>query len=219
MSRTIKVILIIVAALVVVGLGYAVINIVKGGSLNQIEQPTDTPLIPTVAPTPTPLESFPTPPPEETQPSVEPTGDDVDATQIIEYLRPVELGMLCTRRGVEVTVYSVTKMEMLGGFSPLPGNTYMSVDVEIKNKYWSEYEYLFIFLGLTDESGQSYFPPHPSPDIAPPPAIGVGTLAAGESIRGNIILEVPEDLTTGTFLYDIEAGSTGQSWCQFTWVE
>ncbi|MCJ7696636.1 MAG: hypothetical protein MUO40_14595 [Anaerolineaceae bacterium] len=219
MPRTLKVILIIIAALAVLALGYAVINIVTGGSLDLIGKPTATPLIPTVAPTPTPIESFPTPPPlDEMEPTMDPTGDEVLSTRVIRYLPPVELGTPCTRHGVSVTVFGATRMEMVSGFSPMVGNVYMSVDAEIKNVYWSEYEYLFVYLGFTDESGQSYYPPHPSPDIAPPPTIGVGTLASGESIRGNIILEVPEELTSGTFIYMIET-SAAQSWCQFTWEE
>ena len=126
--------------------------------------------------------------------------------------------MPCGRYGVKVTVYGATILETAGGFSPNTGNVYLSVDVEVENIYWSEFEYRFVYLGFTDESGQSYYPPHVSPISAPPPVIDVGTLARGESVRGNILLEVPEGLTMGTFIYMIET-NTAQSWCQFTWVE
>jgi len=207
MSRSLRVTLIVIAALVVVGLGYVIINISSGGSLFRIE------------PTPTALKSFPTPPPTEgTGPAVDPTGDDAIATRAIYYLAPGEMGAPCLRHGVEVTVFEVTRMEKVSEFTPMAGNIYMVVDLEIKNVYWNTYEYRFVYFGFTDVSGQSYFPPHPSPDVAPPPTIGVGTLARGESIRGNILLEVPAEVTTGTFLYSIES-SAARFWCQFDWEE
>jgi hypothetical protein len=205
MPRYLKVIIIIVATLVILWLGITLIDYFKGGSLNLSGKPTTTPWRPTVTPTQVGMETpyFTTMVPF--------------ATMVVRDLPPIDMGMPCTDQGVAVTVLGATLEETVGGFSPAVGNVYMVVDVQIENTSLDEYEYRFVYLGFMDANGQTYFPPHPSPVVAPPPTIDTGSLTKGESVRGNILLEIPSGQTTGTFRYSIET-VTIQTWCQFRWI-
>jgi len=204
MPRYLKVILIIIAALVVLWLGIIMIDRFTGGSLNLTGKPTTTPWIPTVTPT---LVEIKTP----FNTTMEPL-----PTRVIRDLPPVELGTPCTAEGVTITVFGAIAMDSVSGFTPMEGNEYLVVDIQIKNTSLDGYEYLFVYFGFMDENGQTYFPPHPSPVIAPPPTINTGTLTKGESIRGNILLEIPSGGTSGQFIYLIET-FTAQTSCQFNW--
>jgi hypothetical protein len=133
-------------------------------------------------------------------------------------LPPVDMGIPCQHEGVAITVYGATLMETVSGFTPMAGMTYMLADVEIQNLDLQQYEYLFLFLGFVDENGNAYYPPHPSPGIVPAPPVNYGVLLKGESIRGNILLEIPADATSGMLKYNTGTDHV-QIWCQFFWEE
>jgi len=205
MPRHLKVILLSISALLVILLGITLFSHIAGDSINLAGKPTTTPWMPTVTPTQVGMQTT-------YYTTMVPL-----ATKVVRDLPPIDMGTSCTDQGVEVTVFGATLEETVGGFTPMEGSIYMVVDVQIENTSLDEYEYRFVYFGFMDENGQSYFPPHPSPDVAPPPTINTGFLTKGESVRGNILLEIPSDVTTGTLRYSIDTVTT-QTWCQFRWT-
>jgi len=206
MPRYLKTIIIVIAILLVVWLGVSTINYYTQGSLT-IDQ------LFKGRPTAAPESSATEPPPTGTpySPSATPL-----PTRVVVELPPVAIGIPLDHDGLSITVFGATLLETLGEFTPMPGMIYMVADIEFRNISLDQFEYLFFFMGFEDENGISYYPPHPSPDVAPQPTISSGVLMKGESIRGNILFEIPSSTTAGIFKYNFET-DLDQTWYRTSW--
>ncbi len=146
------------------------------------------------------------------------TAPPLEPTLAITDLPPVPLGQPSAKDGLVVTVYGIAAHETVGGFSPMAGNTYLVVDAQVENTGEDPFQVSFLFFGVMDAGGQSYYPPHSSPDFAPQPALDPTKIASGASIRGNVMFEVPSSVASGVITFMAERPGA-HTWYrhQFTW--
>lgn len=136
------------------------------------------------------------------------TTPDAPWTPEVVNAPPVGMGQRSVQRGAGFSLVKVTALEKAGEFSPSSGMTYLSAEVEIDNADRDALPYSFMNFALEDEKGKLYGAVRITPTSAPAPALVQGTLARGAKARGNVLFEVPLELTAGAVVYrlDLEWG-------------
>ncbi len=104
-----------------------------------------------------------------------------------------------------VTVNSATTSAGDSVFQPGAGNTYLLLDVSLKNvSHQAQDVSSLAQFTLRDSTGQSYT--EALTDLGNPPD---GTVAAGAPLRGKFVYEVPKSQKVFTFSFQADITSTG----------